>query len=295
MQITRGRVPTAKKVAIYGAEGIGKSTLAAQLPNAVFIDTEGGTKELTVGRLPDPKSWTDIINEIKWAAANPGELDTLIIDTVDSAESMAIPYVCAQKGLKDIEAAGYGKGYVYLADEFKRFLRLLDDVIESGTNVCLVCHAQMRKFEQPDEAGAYDRWELKLHKKVAPLIKEWADLLLFCNYKTAVTTDQQTKSKKAKGGQRVMYTTHHPCWDAKNRFDLPEELPIEYAAIERCFENVPAKKPVESVEEKPKKTTKKATENPAKDWGETQQVAKEETKKSKWDDVLDEDDPELPF
>lgn len=299
MKITRGRVPTAKRVCIYGAEGIGKSTLAAQLPNAVFIDTEGGTKELTVGRLPAPKRWEDIINEIRWAAAHPEELDTLVIDTLDAAESMAITYVCAQKGIKDIESPGYGKGYTFLAEEFKRFLRQLDAVVESGTNVCLVAHAMMRKFEQPDEMGAYDRWELKLQKKVAPLIKEWVDLLLFCNYKTNVITDQNTKAKKARGGQRVMYATHNPCWDAKNRYDLPDEMPMEFAGIQSVFESVP-KKVVKDPEQ----------ENPVKEWNDTQEKAAEAVKEkktatkksekkkaSKWDllEDDDDDDAELPF
>lgn len=299
MEITRGRIPTAKRVCIYGAEGIGKSTLAAQLPNAVFIDTEGGTKELTVGRLPAPKRWEDIINEIRWAAAHPEELDTLVIDTLDAAESMAITYVCAQKGIKDIESPGYGKGYTFLAEEFKRFLRQLDAVVESGTNVCLVAHAMMRKFEQPDEMGAYDRWELKLQKKVAPLVKEWVDLLLFCNYKTNVITDQNTKAKKARGGQRVMYATHNPCWDAKNRYDLPDEMPMEFAGIQSVFESVP-KKVVKDPEQ----------ENPVKEWNDTQEKAAEAVKEekpaakksekkkaSKWDllEDDDDDDAELPF
>lgn len=265
MEITRGRVPTAKRLCIYGPEGIGKSTLAAQLPNAVFIDVESGTNELTVGRLPHPKRWEDIINEIKWAASHPDELDTLVIDTVDAAEVLAIKYVCAQKGLKDIEAPGYGKGYVYLAEEFNRFLRLLDSVIDSGTNVCLVAHAMMRKFEEPDQMGSYDRWELKLQKKVAPLIKEWVDVLLFCNYKTDIVTDMKTNTRKAQGGKRVVYTTHNPCWDAKNRFDLPDMISMEYAAIEKIFENVPKKTA--------KKSAKPPKENPAKEWAETPKQA----------------------
>lgn len=265
MEITRGKIPTAKKTVIYGPEGIGKSTLAACFPNAVFIDTEGSTKELTVGRLPAPTRWVDIINEVKWAAAHPEELDTLIVDTIDWAESMAVHKVCEDKGLKDIESAGYGKGYTFLAEEIKRLLRHLDAVIKSGTNVVIVAHAQMRKFEQPDEAGAYDRWELKLQKKVAPLVKEWADMVLFCNYKVNVVTDSTTKSKKAKGGKRVMYTTHNPCWDAKNRFDLPDELPMEFKAISHIFKDVPEKSPVRPSEPVP--------ENPVKKWADTQTQA----------------------
>ena len=32
-----------------------------------------------------------------------------------------------------------------------------------------------------------------------------------------------------------MYTTHHACWDAKNRFNLPEELELSYKPIAHLF------------------------------------------------------------
>ena len=43
MKLTSGKIDTAIKTVIYGPEGIGKSTLAAQFPRPVFIDTEGST------------------------------------------------------------------------------------------------------------------------------------------------------------------------------------------------------------------------------------------------------------
>jgi len=101
----------------------------------------------------------------------------------------------------------------------------------------------MRKFEQPDEMGAYDRWEMKLTKKDAPLLKEWADMVLFCNYKTDVITDQATKSKKATGGSRVMYAAHHPCWDAKNRYELPDSMPMSFDEIAHLFTNTKQPEP----------------------------------------------------
>ena len=33
-----------------------------------------------------------------------------------------------------------------------------------------------------------------------------------------------------------MYTTHHPCWDAKNRHGLPDELPLDYSKIAEAIE-----------------------------------------------------------
>ena len=46
--IQTGKIETAKKVVIYGPEGIGKSTLASKFPRPVFIDCEGSTNELDV-------------------------------------------------------------------------------------------------------------------------------------------------------------------------------------------------------------------------------------------------------
>ena len=86
--------------------------------------------------------------------------------------------------------------------------------------------------------GSYDRYELKLGKKTssqtAPLVKEWADMVLFANYKTLVMTTDNGK-KKAQGGERVMYTNHRPAWDAKNRHGLPDEMPFHYAGIAHIF------------------------------------------------------------
>lgn len=243
MQITKGKRARAQKVVVYGPEGIGKSTFAAQFPGAVFIDTEGSTDNMDVSRLDKPSSYTMLKNEIAWVKANPTCCKTLIIDTIDWAESLIVDDICALHQKKGIEDFGYGNGYVYVKEQLGRFLNSLSELVDLGINIVLTAHAQIRKFEQPDEMGSYDRWELKLGKKTssqtAPLVKEWADMILFANYKTIVMT-ADNKKKKATGGQRVLYTQHHPAWDAKNRHNLPEEMPFDYAGIAHIFNQVPA-------------------------------------------------------
>lgn len=260
MEIIKGKLLSAQKIAIYGPEGIGKSTFAAQFPNVLFIDTEGSTKHMDVARTPKPSSWQMLLDQVQYVKQNPTSFQTLAIDTADWAEQLCITSICAKHQKQGIEDFGYGKGYIYLAEEFGRLLNKLEELVEMGINVVVTAHAKMRKFEQPDEMGAYDRWELKLQKQTGPLLKEWADMVLFANYKTTVVNvDGQGANKgknKAQGGKRVMFTTHHPCWDAKNRHNLPLELPFDFLQIVHCLPGMVATPPtqVATVKEEPKET-----------------------------------------
>lgn len=235
LNIKKGIQPRAQKVVIYGPEGIGKTTLASQFPEPLFLDLEDGSAQLNINRINDITNWTQLASVITEVINTPDICRTLIIDTADKAEMMASQWLCQKNGKNGIEEFGYGKGYQYLAEQTAMLLSYLDLVMKKGINVIVIAHAMMRKFEQPDEMGAYDRWELKLNKKVAPLYKEWADMMLFINYKTNVTLVDGGKAK-ASGGKRVIYATHSPCWDAKNRHGLPDEFDLDYKVIKPIFE-----------------------------------------------------------
>ncbi|MEY8460999.1 ATP-binding protein [Eggerthellaceae bacterium 24-137] len=232
LNITRGVVPKAQKVVVYGPEGIGKTTLAAQFPDPLFVDVEGGSAHMDVARAEAPRSWAALLSTVDAVRAER-PCATLVVDTADWAERLCAEHLCAKNKWASIETPGYGKGYTELAEEFGRLLDKLTELAEAGVNVVLAAHAAMRKFEQPDEAAPYDRWELKLQKKVAPLVKEWADAVLFLNYKTIVETVGEgfAAKGKARGGKRVMFASHHACWDAKNRWGLPDESPLSFDPI----------------------------------------------------------------
>lgn len=266
MNISSGKIVSAQKIILYGPEGIGKSTFAAQFPDPVFIDTEGSTKHMDVRRFDAPTSWEMLLEEIRYVRDHPDICKTLVIDTADWAEMLCISSVLAKYDKKGIEDFGYGKGYVYVAEEFGKLLNLLNEVIIKGVHVLLTAHAKMRKFEQPDEMGAYDRWEMKLSKQAAPMVKEWADMVLFANYKTIVVKEGNGDSakNKAQGGKRVMYTSHHSCWDAKNRHGLSEELPFQYAQIAHCITDAnPIVPPASPAPVSPAQTSSTASPTPA--------------------------------
>lgn len=239
-QMFGGKQGGAMKVVVYGPEGIGKSTLASRFPAPVFIDTEGSTKFLDVLRLEAPTSWRMLLEEVKYIRDDPSLGQTLVLDTLDWAERLCIRSVCDQYQKGGIEAFDYGRGYTFVYEAFGELLNLLTECTEKGLNVVVTAHAATKRREQPDEFGSYDVWSLKLIDtpkcSISNLVKEWGDLVLFANYKTyVVAADEKGKKHKAQGGRRVMYTSHHPCWDAKNRLGLPEELPMEFEPLAAFF------------------------------------------------------------
>ena len=233
MQIETGIQNKPLSLLLYGVEGIGKSTLISNAPGVLFLDTENGTIRINTRRIKIV-TWEDLLNAVKYVNDNPTICKTLAIDTADWAEIKAIQYVCQKNRVASIENIPFGKGYSYVADEFANLLKQLNALKDKGINIVFIAHAKPRKFELPEEMGSYDRYEMKLSKQVAPLLKEWSDALLFCNYKIFVVTTE-TNSKKAQGGKRVIYTTHSPTYDAKNRFGLKDELDLDFKEISHLF------------------------------------------------------------
>ena len=233
VKVNKGIIKKPLKLVVYGPEGIGKTTFASMFPLPVFMDTEGGTNHMDVARFEQPRTWDAILEDVKALIADTSGYQTFVLDTADWAVRLCEACVCTRGGKASIEDFGYGKGYVYAKEEFGKLLDLLTELVEKGMNVVITAHSIIRKFERPDESGAYDRWEIKMGNKagsqVGALCKEWADVVLFANYKETVV--EINGKKKVQGGKRVMYTSHAPTWDAKNRHGMPQELPFDYNEI----------------------------------------------------------------
>lgn len=212
----------------------------------MFIDTEGGTKRLNVKRLPQPTSWAMLLDEV--AEVRRGtSCGTLVIDTADWAERLAIDAVCAKAKVDGLEGFGYGKGYTYLKEEFGKLLDALEEVLNTGHNVLILAHASITKFEQPDAAGSYDRWTMKTTKQVEPLIREWCDMLLFVNYRTVVERAAAPPTQK-QGHRRPPGDVHSasPLLGCQESLRPARRDPFDYTGIAACIPgtaSAPAPKP----------------------------------------------------
>lgn len=236
IKISKGKIKRPLRIVVDGVEGVGKSTFAAQFPDPLFIDLENGTDSMDVMRAQKPSNWEELLQIVREIAADPSVCKTLIVDTGDWAEALCVKYICRKYKTDGLESFGYGKGYVYLREEFENLLNELDKVIAVGVNVVVCAHAQIKKFELPDEAGSFDRYELKMSKNVSPLVREWCDIQLFANFKTyVVATENKNRSKGTGGTRRVMYASHTASWDAKNRHGLPDEMDLDFKYIAHLF------------------------------------------------------------
>jgi hypothetical protein len=234
LKITRGRQKTPIRAVIYGTEGAGKTTLVASFPAPVILDTEDGSSHIDCARVAC-HDWLSLEGAIHELVRDPQGFETVVIDSADWMERSIIEHMLGKFGKKSIEDFGFGKGYVILAEHIGRVLNVADQLIAKGINVVFVAHAKVQRTSPPDQTDGFDRYELKMTKQSAPLLKEWCDLLLFCTFKTKLVEGADGRVKATGGKERVMYAERTAAWDAKNRFGLPEEMPMSIEHLARVF------------------------------------------------------------
>lgn len=228
--VTRGKLTKPPRILLYATDGIGKSTFGSRTPDPIFLCAEDGTAGLDVARFPEPKTWLEVLAAVDELTATDHAYRTFVIDTLDWIEPLIHAHLCQVNGWKDIEAPGYGKGYVAALDQWRILLARLDVLrAKRGMIIVLLAHSTLRNFKNPGDAD-FDRYELKLNAKASAVLREWADAVLFANYETlAAKTDGRVRGVST--GARFIYTSWRATWDAKNRYDLPEQLPLSWGEL----------------------------------------------------------------
>jgi hypothetical protein len=226
--LKKERVEKPMRVVLVGIDGIGKSTFGSQAPAPMKIGAEDGTSELEVCRYPgEPKSWNDIFTAIQVLATEDHEFKTLVLDTVDWAEPLCWAHVCSENNWKSMEASPFYRAYGVAQDQWRRLLAALDHLrATKGMHIILLGHSIVKTFRNP-EGEDYDRYQLKLHDKSAALLREWADAVLFASYET-FTVEKGSRSIGVSNGARVLHTERRAAFDAKNRYNLPPKLALDW-------------------------------------------------------------------
>lgn len=230
--IQKGRTAMPRRVMLYGVHGVGKSTFGAMAETPVFITTEEGTNDIDCDRFPLATTFGDVLNSLSALYSEEHGYQTVVIDSLDWLERLIWAEVCAKRGVETIEDIGYAKGYVFALTHWREIFAGLDALrTDRGMQVILIAHAAIEKFANP-ETDTYDRYVPRLQKLASALVQEWCDEVLFATYRVHTKTQSEGfDRKRTQGigtGERILRTTERPAHVAKNRLNLPDELPLDY-------------------------------------------------------------------
>ncbi len=218
---------TAPKIILYGKPGVGKTHFAANAPEPFFLDTEGSAKKFAVAK-QRITNYTDFDGWLTSIEKNNHNYKTLVIDTADWLEQIIHKKICKDYNAKEItdkrnDATGYGNGYIKSMNMLKDICERLDDLItKRNMAIIITSHSLIKKIDEPDGA-AYDTYTLKTHDKFASILVEWSDAVLFAKDITLLDS-----KGKAIQGNKVLVTCGSKAATAKNRLDLPPEIPMSW-------------------------------------------------------------------
>lgn len=229
------------RAVIYGADGVGKSTLCASAPSAVFIATEDGLHNIDARQVAPPETWPQIIASVD-ALATDDRCGTIVIDSLDWAETMLWAHLVATKPndkgkkVQDIEGYGYGKGYIAAAAEWRILVAALQRAGKAGKHVLLTAHAQRKGVKNPTGED-YEQIQIKLQERAAGLIREWAHIVAFAELDIATFTnkDDGDRTKGIFTGRRILRTQPSAGYQGKTRLTMPEKIPLDWRAFEAAI------------------------------------------------------------
>jgi hypothetical protein len=231
-QVVSGKIPAPRRVMLYGTQGIGKSTFASCAPNPIFLQTEDGLGEIDCAKFPLVTSFNEAMGALSELYTEPHPYQSVVVDSLDWLERLIFAEVCRKRNVENIEEIGYAKGYVFALTQWREFLEGLSALRnDRGMTAILIAHARIERFENP-ETEAYDRYVPRLHKTAAAVIQEWCDEVLFATYKVYTKqSDEGFNRKRTQGigsGERIIRTQERPAHVAKNRLNLPDEMPLDW-------------------------------------------------------------------
>lgn len=129
-------------ILLFGRKKIGKTCLASQFPNAMFLMFEPGGKALSIYQ-ESMTSWRKFVRFVDLLIEDK-KFNTVVLDTVDFAYDSCLEYVCSMLGIDHPADAGYGKGWNAVKQEFIKQLKRL---MNSGKGIIFISHQKEKEIE----------------------------------------------------------------------------------------------------------------------------------------------------
>ena len=209
---------------VYGLQGIGKSTFAAQAPKPIFIPTEDGLRQIRVDSFPLTSSYQQVVDCLDCLLKEEHEYKTVVIDSADWLEQFIIQSVIDEHGGRDIQTVGggYGRGYKFVRDRWDEIRFRLQKLNEQkAMAVIILAHSQTKIIKDP-EKGEINQYSPKILDRSKDLLCQWADAMLFATFQRGVYEG---------ASPRILRTQSSFFCEAKNRYGLEEQIPLNWNAF----------------------------------------------------------------
>lgn len=231
----------------YGPPGIGKSELVAQFPKAVFLvdPQEDGVLDLqdvgTVNQdIPvyECKSYDDYMSSLE--SLLESDFRTVVTETLGGIEALLFNKAYIELGYKSWRAfESFAEG----ARSSVRWVRDIVDVFtalrDSGKTVVMTAHATTRNF-----SNALGEDYIKVYPDCTKYLwtpfAKWFKNIFYCDLDIVVDKDDRNITAKGKAsdcGERLIHTAPNSNYEAKNRYRLPDTIPMGGSGKE-CFSNL---------------------------------------------------------
>tara|TARA_R110002110_G_scaffold246260_1_gene462644 strand:+ start:135 stop:902 length:768 start_codon:yes stop_codon:yes gene_type:complete len=239
MKITKGKKKIARRTMLYGVHGVGKSTWAAQAPKVLFLNIEDGLNDIDCSRSDLIKDYDQVMDALRWLAEEKHDFAYVAIDSADWLEKLIHKAVADAAQKKSIADIGYGAGYKQSLAYWDRVTFALDWLrTERGIGVILLAHADIKRFESPEQ-DSYDRYQPALHPLASSLLQEWCDEVLFASYRVFTRKEDQGFNKDRTvaigDGERYVRTQETAAVQAKSRLEMPTEIPFDWKSYAEHF------------------------------------------------------------
>jgi hypothetical protein len=202
------------------------------------------------------RSHDEIYQRVRELRREKHDYKTVVFDTLDGIEPLIISKWLEDHPKSDSPADDFYKGYADMAKGFKPnskksrqywglFVEAVETLVDDGMNVIMICHSKVKSTKDP-EKGEYDRWQPKIDDRAWQFVTGISDFVFFAEHETHVISERgrggKSITKTVSTDNRFIRTTFQASSVSKRRIQLPEQLPLEFAAfqaeLDKFYESV---------------------------------------------------------